>query len=55
MRVFGGTGVFTPELRRYGALWGITLGDANWWPAPVLASARTAVDQATRTPWIDAS
>jgi hypothetical protein len=41
MRVFGGTGVFTPELRRYGALWGITLVDANWWPAPVLASART--------------
>lgn len=41
LRLFGGTGVITTELRRYGALWGITLIDPDWWPAPVLASART--------------
>ena len=41
LRIFGGTGIITSELRRYGALWGITLIDPNWWPAPVLASART--------------
>jgi hypothetical protein len=41
LRIFGGTGTITTELRRYGALWGITLIDPDLWPAPVLASART--------------
>ena len=40
MRVFGGPGVATRELRRYAAIWGITLIDSDHWPAPVLASDR---------------
>jgi hypothetical protein len=42
MRVFGGTGTISADLRRYAALWGIALIDAESWPAPVLASARTS-------------
>ena len=40
MRVFGGPGLATRELRRYAAIWGITIIDSKLWPAPVLASDR---------------
>lgn len=40
MRVFGGPGTATRELRNYAAIWGITLIDSHRWPAPVLASDR---------------
>jgi hypothetical protein len=36
MRVFGGTGSASDELRAYGALHGITLIEPDRWPAPVL-------------------
>ncbi len=38
MRLFGGPGIATRELRSYAASWGITLVDSERWPAPVLAS-----------------
>lgn len=38
MRVFGGTGGASGELRAYGVLHGITLIEPTRWPAPVLAS-----------------
>ena len=38
MRVFGGTGGASDELRAYGVLHGITLIEPTRWPAPVLAS-----------------
>jgi hypothetical protein len=41
IRVFGGTGSVSPELRRYAALWGICLITPDCWPAPILASGET--------------
>jgi hypothetical protein len=41
VRVFGGTGYASPELRRYAALWGICLITPDRWPAPILASEAT--------------
>ncbi len=38
MRVFGGTGGASDELRTYGVLYGITLIEPTRWPAPILAS-----------------
>jgi hypothetical protein len=38
MRVFGGTGRASRELRAYAALHGITVIDPEHWPAPVLAA-----------------
>jgi hypothetical protein len=38
LRVFGGTGAASDELRTYAAYHGITLIDRSIWPAPVLAS-----------------
>lgn len=38
LRVFGGTGRATDDLRRYAALHGITLIDSQLWPAAVLAA-----------------
>lgn len=38
MRVFGGTGGASDDLRAYGVLHGITLIEPTRWPAPVLAS-----------------
>ena len=35
MRIFGGTGLVSANLRRYAAFWGITLVDPELWPAPV--------------------
>jgi hypothetical protein len=41
MRVFGGTGHVSTELRRYAAHWGICLITADRWPVPILASEST--------------
>jgi hypothetical protein len=42
VRIFGGTGHLSSELRCYAALYGIVLIDAERWPAPTLASSRLA-------------
>lgn len=39
VRIFGGPGKATVELRRYAALHGIVMLDSLRWPAPVLASS----------------
>ncbi len=38
IRVFGGIGTASYELRSYAALHGIALIDRDWWPLPILAS-----------------
>lgn len=40
MRVFGGVGRTSQELRAYAALHGITIIDPEHWPAPVVAAGR---------------
>ncbi|RWQ29928.1 hypothetical protein [Mesorhizobium sp.] len=42
IRVFGGTGHVSPELRRYAAQWGICLITPDRWPAPILAAETTS-------------
>lgn len=42
MRVFGGTGFVSTELRRYAAQWGICLITPDRWPTPILASETTS-------------
>jgi hypothetical protein len=53
LRLFGGTGAISPELRRYAALWGIALIDPDWWPAPLLSSARTTWPGSIDPPPVD--
>jgi hypothetical protein len=48
MRVFGGAGRATRELRSYAALHGITVIDPEHWPAPLLAADRLGWPQRPR-------
>ena len=48
LRIFGGTGTITTELRRYGASVGHHPHRPRLWPAPVLASARTTLARPKR-------
>jgi hypothetical protein len=53
VRLFGGTGRISADLRRYAALWGIALIDPEWWPSPTLASARTGWPGSTGPSTVD--
>jgi hypothetical protein len=45
MRVFGGTGRSTEDLRRYAAIHGIVLLDRQYWPSPVVSAGGALWDR----------